>query len=185
MGKSEGNFITLQSVIEKGFDPMALRYLYLLTHYRKRLNFSWPALKSASQAYGKLRDRIDALREPAKKSKKLPRPEAKWQQRITAALTDDLNIPRALANLWKLMGSPEGANIKLDIALAWDKVFGLGFDRGLASITIPEEIQKLVAEREQARVAKDFARSDELRKQIESAGFTIKDTSEGPKIAKG
>ncbi len=186
MGKSEGNFITLESVIEKGFDPMALRYLFLLTHYRKRLNFSWPALKSAGQAYGKLRDRIDALRESAKKSKKLPRPEAKWQQRITAALSDDLNIPRALANLWKLLGSPEGANVKLEIALSWDKVFGLGFDRpqGQTLEKIPSEVERLVAERETARSAKDWRRADELRKQIEAAGFAIKDTPEGPKVSK-
>ncbi len=182
MGKSEGNFITLQNVIEKGFDPLALRYLFLLTHYRKRLNFSWPALQSASQAYIKLRDRVELLKESAHKTKKLPRPEAKWQQRITAALTDDLNIPRALANLWKLLGSPEAANVKLDIALAWDKVFGLGFDRGFASITIPPEVQELVSERETARAAKDFSRSDGLRKQIEAAGYSVKDTTDGSKV---
>jgi len=184
MGKSEGNFITLATVQEKEFDPLALRYLFLLTHYRKGLNFSWPALKSASTAYGKLRSRIQELRQPviARSQTTKQSQEDRWEKRFTSALTNDLDIPTALATLWTLLKSKEPAELKYTLATRWDAVFGLNLETPRAQEKIPAAVKKLLADRQAARAAKNWKLADDLRKKIEAQGFTVKDTSEGPKV---
>lgn len=176
MSKSLGNFYTLKDVTDKGFTPLALRYLFLTAHYRTGLNFTWEALEGAQNALNKLYDAI----------RNYPEPEigcAEFERRFEEAINDDLNTPQALAIMWELIKSDYPAGAKKKTLLEFDKVFGLGFDK-IKPLEIPDEIRKLVNERETARKNKDWKRSDDLRKEIENKGYAIEDTPEGSKIKK-
>ncbi len=172
VGKSQGNAIVLQEVKDKGLDPRALRYWYLTGHYRTPMNFTWEALEGAATALKRLQQAYTSL----------PKGEIdhKFLESFFEAIGNDLDTPKALALIWE--------NIKVlnqtTLAEA-DKVLGLGLaDRKVKPSDIPVEIKKLAEERESARMAKDFARSDELRKKIEEAGYEVKDTDSGPKLSK-
>lgn len=170
IGKSQGNAILLQDVVERGINPLALRYLYLTAHYRSPMNFTFEALESADQALKRLQRTYLAM----------PEGEANeaFLKDFYAAIANDLDTPKVLALLW--------SNIDKLNKKTLDKVDAIiGF--GLHTIkkeAIPAEVKKLTDEREEARKDKDFARSDDIRKQIESAGYTVKDTGTGPEIQK-
>lgn len=174
MGKSEGNAITVSELIDRGYDPLAFRYLCLMTHYRKPLAFSWKALDGAQSALHTLYDRVRAM----------PKPKvgcAEYEERFRHVLNDDLNTPKALAIMWELMKSdyPDGA--KHRTILFFDTVLGLGLGQP-PQTEIPKEIMTLAAQREAARHKKDFAAADALRKKIEELGYTTNDTTQGTVI---
>lgn len=194
MAKSEGNFITLNTLKEKGIDPLAYRYLLLTAHYSSPINFSWEALEAAETTLKRLRRFL---------SNKPTTDNHLDQERINEILfnnrknfnkyiNDDLDIPFALTFLWGdedeygLGGIVRGVlpwEEKRKIILEFDRVLGLELNR-VEKMEIPEEVQKLIDERDKAREEKDFAKSDELRKEIESHGFEVMDTPEGTKIDK-
>ena len=107
-----------------------------------------------------------------------------YKQKFKKFIEDDLDTPRALALLWDIFKdeSLSSADKKATV-LDFDKVLGLGFE-DLKEEKIPENIQKIVEEREQARQNKDFKKSDELRDKIKSLGYEVKDTEEGQKVSK-
>lgn len=174
MSKSLGNFITVQDVEAKGYDPLSLRYLYLQTHYRQEMNFTWEALDAAESALKKLRAYIS--NEPNTV------PNITWMERFMDALNDDLNTSKALATVWEMVKDDNLlSGEKRATLLEMDKVFGLSFDKKVL-VDIPEEIMDLVHAREDFRKAGDFAASDEMRQKIQDLGFEVKDTKEGPKV---
>jgi len=170
MAKSEGNFITLNSLKEKGIDPMALRYFYLTAHYSSPVNFSWEALEGAQNAWKRLKEKVSELKDDTDET---------YKEEFLKLINDDLDTPKALALVWEMVKG--GKNKKL--ILEFDKVLGLKLNE-TEKIEIPEEVQKLIKERDKARNEKDFAKSDEIRKQIESHGFEVMDTAAGTKIEK-
>jgi len=175
MGKSEGNLIRLQTLVDKGFDPLAYRYLCLQTHYRQKLNFSWESLTAAQNALEKLRGTIAEFGESVKSKNK-------YIADFTTAVNDDLNIPKALGVMWDLIKDvnvPSGE--KKFIVLAFDEVLGLEL-HSVEKDVVPEDVQVLAKERETARTAKNWKRSDELRNEALQKGYSIEDTSEGSKI---
>lgn len=178
MGKSEGNALTLTTLQKKGYTPLAYRYFVLSAHYRQKLTFSWEAMDGAQAAYHKLVNAFARLRAEEKPGC------AEFEQRFREAMNDDLNTPQALAILWELIKSdyPDGA--KRRSALLMDNTLGLGLADVAATpaTEIPDELQLLLRQREEARNAKDFAKADTLRKKISEAGFTIEDTPEGPRL---
>jgi cysteinyl-tRNA synthetase len=167
MAKSLGNFVTLQTLAEKGISPLAYRYWLLTAHYRKVLNFSWEALTAAQTAYHRLREQFAELPTGAV--------DANLKSKFLEFINDDLNLPRALA--LALTEVKDQATW-----LEFDKVFGLGLGESLVEVMIPDDIQKLVNQREQARQEANWSKADELRKQIEAAGYQVKDTDKGPKL---
>lgn len=178
MGKSEGNFITLQTVIKKGFNPLAYRYFALGTHYRKRLAFSWEALQGAQNALNKLYNTIAGYGEPTTGC-------ANCENKFLEAINDDLDTPRALAVMWDAIKSDCPPGAKKQTLLKFDEVLGLGLkDAKKEKIEIPINIQEFIKQREEARKNKDFKTSDKLRKEIAEAGFIVEDTDEGPIIKK-
>lgn len=191
MSKSLGNFFTVQDVVDKGYDPLALRYLYLQTHYRQEMNFTWESLDAAQTAYKKL---INVITNEVKQSHKDNKSEigcAEYEQRFLDALNDDLNTSVALAVMWELVKSDYPASAKLASLKKFDSMLGLQLfekakelDSGQASMTIPENVQKLLNERDVVRKAGDFAASDELRKKIEDLEFTVMDNKEGSTVIK-
>ncbi len=179
MSKSLGHEFTVAWLESLGIDPLAYRYLCLTTHYRKPLEFSLPALHAAETALTRLREAVTSLPSPAKAGAK------QFEEKFLAAVNDDINLPKALAVAWDLA---RAANVdpraKKRSLLHFDEVLGLDLKRKKIALTVPAKVKKLIHEREQARKNKDWAKADALRKEILTAGYTLEDTSAGPKIAK-
>ena len=171
MGKSEGNFLTLQTLIDRGFDPLAYRFFLLQAHYRKQLNFTWEALEAAAQGLKKLKRQVNALGSEA-----VVDPTVK--EAFQKAINDDLNTPEALAVLWKALREK---TINLDTVILFDKVLGLNLHQ-IKKREIPAEVQGLLDARQTAREEKNWKESDRLRDEIATHGFAVKDTSGGQHV---
>jgi cysteinyl-tRNA synthetase len=127
MSKSLGNFYTIEDVKNKNFDPISLRYLYLSTHYRKQMNFTWDSLTASQNALNKLRKIVENL----KNSQRTVLSEEKndkvddFKNRFMMAMNDDLNTSKALAVLWEMFKSNIPSEDKYDLFLSFDEVLGL------------------------------------------------------------
>lgn len=178
MAKSGDNFTTLRTLIEKSINPIAYRFWLLMAHYRTKMNFNYSALEGAEIAlkrlyglYLELGDTVGNVHQ-------------EYQNKFKEYLEDDLDTPRALTILWDVFKDENMSDAdKKATVLDFDKVLGLGF-HNLKKEAIPENILKLAEEREEARKNKDFKKSDELRAEINSLGYEVKDTAEGQKIIK-
>jgi cysteinyl-tRNA synthetase len=184
MAKSDGNILTISTLIEKGYSPLAYRYFLLGSHYRTPTSFSWEALEASENAY----KRLKLLLKLFKSNSTNPRVSEKYKQEFTEAIENDLNIPDALAVVWKLAKNA-GDDITYDEAygtlLDFDKVLGLKLDENEFEVTdIPEQVKFLLEERLEARKNKDFARSDALRNNIQELGYDVKDTEKGQEISR-
>ncbi len=176
MAKSAGNFITVSNTfIEKGLNPLAYRYNNLSVHYRKPMEWSDDIAVSASNGYQNLLKKISNLGTATGKV------DLEFKNKFTADINDDMNMPKALATVQELLKSDISNEDKLATVLDFDKVLGLDFEKAtLASrfnlnMTIPENVQKLLAERKTARENKDWKKADELRDKIIALGFEVKD----------
>ncbi len=175
MAKSAKNFYTLPDIEARGFSPLAFRYLALQAHYRTPLNFTWDSLEAASVALKKLQNIVRELPEGGEVD-----PAA--QDAFERAIYRDLGMPEALALLWDTIKNDElTPEAKKATVLYFDKVLGLGLDK-IVDIEIPADVVELLEKRKAARAGGDFAMSDNIRKQIEDAGFEVKDTPEGQKV---
>ena len=184
MAKSGENFITLEVLKNHGFDPLAFRYLALTAHYRSKLNFTWESLKAAQNAFDNLREAMKNLKTATQHTNKLKNVGMLSKKNIIAKfkkyISDDLNTPRALALLWEVIKSQKlDEKTKYELVIDFDKVLGLN----LADVKIekiPSEVLKLASEREKYRKEKNFKKADTLRKKIESLGWLVEDTGNGP-----
>jgi cysteinyl-tRNA synthetase len=185
MAKSLGNIYTLDDLIKKGFNPLSYRYLCLGTHYRSELNFTFDALKSAQNALENLYERVRGIKSKIKNQKLKLKIEAQnYQKEFLRLINDDLNIPKALALMWKLIsGNKIDGRQKYFLLLDFDRVFGLKL-KEIKKLRIPKEIKELVKIREEYRKRGDFKMADEIREKIKEMGYWIEDTKEGPRIKK-
>jgi cysteinyl-tRNA synthetase len=182
MSKSSGGFLTLQSLMDSGYDPLDYRYFLLGGHYRSQLQFSFPALDGARNARKSLSERLRALSaqaRPVEGGESREKADS-YLANFNKALEDDLSTPRALAALWGLLRdqavSPWHA---LDAACNMDTVLALN----LAEESIVKdkeghdaEIESLIEERKKAKEAKDFGRADEIRRQLKDRGIILEDS---------
>ena len=175
VSKSKGGLYTLTELEEKGFLPLTVRYFYLTAIYRKPLEFSLEVLENAQNSYKKLKNICAELKDDGKTNKK-------YLNDFKKAIEDDLNTPKALAVLWKLVRDKK-AKGKYQTIKKIDEVFGLELLKK-ETIEIPEKVKKLAEEREKARKTKNFKLADELRQEIKKLGYWINDTPEGYKIEK-
>lgn len=177
MAKSEDNFLKLSTLEENNISPISYRYWLLGARYNSPMNFSLEALQGAQNAYEKLKNRLADIEDGGKVDKKI-------LEKFTDYINDDLDTPKALALVWEILSDSKFNDTdKKATILQMDKVLGLKLgehDR----VAIPENIREFAREREIARENKDWSKSDELRKEIEKAGFEVKDTPEGQKISK-
>ena len=180
MAKSAGNFIRVSELREQGFDPLAFRYLALQAKYRAPLNFSSEGLAGADRAVGQLRERVADWVHGEQGADTPAREE--WDSRFRAAIADDLDTPRAMALVAELVRSRVEPTTKAGLLTAWDRVLGLDLHRGGKDLSLPDGASALLAEREQARAAKDFAVSDQLRDKLATLGVMVIDTPEGQRI---
>jgi cysteinyl-tRNA synthetase len=178
MAKSAGNFFRITVLEEQGFDPLAFRYLALQAKYRTKLNFSTEGLAGADRALRQLRERV------AEWSNDRPNGEERigdsWDERFRAAISNDLDLPSAMALVADLMRAPLPPLVKARLLRSWDRVLGLDLDR-MPGQSLPEGVPQLLEAREKARAAKDFATSDRLRDELARAGVTVTDTPNGQK----
>lgn len=187
ISKSLGNTVYLHNIVDRGLDPRSLRYLYLTAHYRSPMNFTWNAIEGANTALKRLERAFLEL--PTKGGL----PDEKFMTAFYAAVTNDLDTPKALALIWDLLkdDSVLPADKRASLVEA-DEIWGLGLNdpRTAAKLSVvaeadlPTEVQKLLDERTLSRIAKNYQRSDELRIQIEAKGYELKDTPEGQKVTK-
>jgi cysteinyl-tRNA synthetase len=128
MSKSLGNYFTIQDILDKGIDPIALRYLYLGAHYKKPMNFTWQSLESASKGLKRLRSTVDSLRITDRTTLSEEKNEKIEEFRIkfNEAINDDLNTSKAMAVLFEMLKSNIPSEDKYDLAVTFDEVLGLG-----------------------------------------------------------
>ncbi len=179
MSKSLGNFYTVDDVAAKNFDPLSLRYLYLGTHYRDPLNFTWDSLMAAQNALNKLKSLILSYRSENDRTMLSEEKQIKvsdYNGRFMAAINDDLNTPQALAVVWEMLKSNIPSTDKYDLALSFDEILGLGLSKVEETKSeIPEEIGMLINERQKLRAEGKFAEADKIRDRIIAAGFSVND----------
>jgi len=183
MAKSEGNFITLATLIEKNILPLSYRYWLLQARYNTPVNFSFEALEAAQHAYLKLLRTVRSY-------PKTGIVHAHYKDRFISFIEDDLDTPQALALIWELVKdvsvTPE---TKRATIMDFDQVLGLNLEYAVIPDTyievsnLPIQIQELIAQREDARKNKDFALSDTLREEVKKQGFIVEDKPEGPQIS--
>jgi len=177
MSKSEGNFITLNILKEKNFNPLSYRFFVLGSHYRKPLNFSWQAMEAGQRGLEHLYNQVSSIKYQVSSTKNI---DKKFKEKFLKAINDDLNTPKALAVVQETLKSNLIADdCKLMTILDFDKVLGLKIKESLAPAKIPEKVKKLADRRELARQSKNWQEADKLRKQIRKLGYEIEDTKEG------
>jgi cysteinyl-tRNA synthetase len=188
MSKSKGNFYTLKDLLAKGFDPMAIRYTLISAHYRQQLNFTFDSIDASAGAIKRLKEFVTNMDAASGES---DNPEVTALcERVLAdfekELDDDLNIAGALAHVFDFVREIN----KLDVSAAdgaravatirkIDTVLGVLPEAGAGDEALDAEIDALIAERQQARADKNFARADEIRDQLAARGITLKDTPDG------
>jgi cysteinyl-tRNA synthetase len=177
MAKSAGNFAALRDVTERGHSPLAVRLLFLQARYQTPINFNWEALAGAERALARLRAR---MAEWARDERSGRAPGcAGYEQRFWAAVQDDLDTPKALAVLAELEGDeslPPAA--RFTSVSAFDRLLGLDLAEAAAG-ALPAGAEELIARREQARAARDFATADRLRDELAALGVEVTDTRAG------
>ncbi|MEO5753799.1 MAG: cysteine--tRNA ligase [Chthoniobacterales bacterium] len=187
MSKSLGNFHTLRDVLEKGYSGREVRYALIRVHYRAPLNFTWEGMEEARQALARIDEWLRRLRESTGPESAA---DAIEEERFFEALDDDLNISAGLGHLFEQIRE---SNRELDAGLApgrarawlnwWDRLNQiLAFEAEEEKPTA--EILQLAKERTQARLAKNWQKSDELRDAIQARGWEMRDTKEGQVLAR-
>ena len=174
MSKAKENFITLSTLTDKGFSPLAFRYLLLQTHYRKQLTFSWEALAAAQTGLNHLREQIKRI------SPNAPT-DPIWEEKFLDLINADLNTPEALALVWEALSAKQISEAAI---IQFDKILGLDLHNIKKKLATPKAIQALLLDRAAAREQKDWTKSDQLRKKIEKFGYQLEDGPDGQKIHK-
>lgn len=177
MAKSSGDFIRLQTLIDKGFDPMHYRYFCLNAHYRKKINFSWEALEGAKNSFENLKTKILEIKEN-QNSKSI---KNSYQKDFKDFVNDDLDIPRAMSVMWAVIKDKElGNKEKYGVLIDFDKILGFGFENfEREDVNLTKEQKDLIQKREKARKEKNWELADEIRAELLKEGIIIEDTKEG------
>jgi cysteinyl-tRNA synthetase len=194
MSKSAGGFLTLQSLIDSGYEPLDYRYFLLGGHYRSQLQFSFEALDGARNARKSLLDRVRAL---AEKTGNIPDLDEKdlgangkakvYLEAFDTALDEDLSTPKALAGLWTLLRDTEvSPQEALAAAFTMDRVLGLGLIKEAEGVwnrvedqAFIREIEVLIDERREAKKNKDFVKADGIRDNLKKQGILLEDGPSG------
>jgi cysteinyl-tRNA synthetase len=204
MAKSKGGFLTLQTLVDAGYEPLDYRYFLLGAHYRSQQTFSYEALDSARSSRRSLMDRIFALRDaaglaagaaPAAALGPGAALGAKAEARVEAfieAMCQDLATPRALAELWGVLRDADVPPAEaLAAAYRMDEILGLRLretEKPAAAAVDPAfaaEIDRLVAERTEAKKAKDWKRADAIRDELKAKGVVLEDGPSGTAWRRG
>ena len=189
MSRSVGNVVLLNTLKEQGIEPMAYRYLLLTAHYRSKINFTNESITAAQNGLNNLRDDIAALL--AAGAKDAPNtgewsPEAqRVRESFQTAISDDLDMPTALSITREVARSNKLAPAeRYRLILDFDRVLGLRLDIVQPKVpkAVNEEVLALVKQRDEARAARNWKLSDQLRDQLKAMGFEVRDTAKGTEL---
>jgi len=185
MAKSEENFLTLQTLVDRGYSPLDYRYFVLTAHYKSQLEFSWENLEGARKSLQSLKEQIEILKK-TKGGKTAIAKLSEYKKKFQDAINDDLNTSKALSVMWNLIRSKEkiSAEDKLKMIFEFDKIFGLKLDEEEVEEKLSEEVENLIRKREEARKIKDFETADNIRDQLKEMGIVLEDTVAGVKWKK-
>lgn len=190
MSKSSGTSYSVRDLMAKGYDPMSLRYLMTLSHYRQPLEFSLESLDAAATGYKNIVRKIADLI-PQKTGNVDKNAYDMWHDKILAPVSDNLKTAESLVAVQDLLKDKElNADTKLALVEFVDDLLGLQFMEhaqklhDLESADAPEEIKNMAQKRLESKKSRDFATADELRNQIDNAGWTVMDTVDGFKLVK-
>lgn len=190
MAKSGENFLTLKTLGTKNIHPLDYRYFCLGTHYKNPLMFNWDAVEGAKSARRRLNEKILEFKEQihTPSSPKIIKEHLTKQKsylgKFQKAINDDLNTPIALALVHEILKDEKlSSTDKLTLLYKYDEVLGLNL-KDIQKDQIPQTIIALANERLQARITKDWKKSDELRQKIDQLGYIVGDTKEGFEIKK-
>ena len=182
MSKSNGEFLTLSLLEEKGYNPLVYRLFNFSCHYKGKLNFTWDGIESASTSLNRLREGYqkhlngtDTVSEDVIND---------MENRFHQAINDDLNMPLAMSVVWEAVKYPEKSPKIAQLLEKFDTVLGIKIAEKKEEQQIPQEVLDLVEQRKVARSEKNWAESDRLRDLIIEKGYNVKDTKEGVEVSK-
>jgi cysteinyl-tRNA synthetase len=191
MSKSLGNIYTVQDLLEKGFDPMAVRYLLISTHYRKLLNFTFPGLESAAQSLKRIKDfifSIESLKTIAGETAAVTQLVKDSEENFQEHLNNDFNISGALGSFFDFIHQ---ANLMLQDIKETDRKNILEFVDRINSVlgvikkeeaaSLEKEIMEKIELRQKARQEKNFKLADAIRDELKNKGVILIDTPDGVK----
>ncbi len=180
MSKSKGEFLTVSLLEEKGYNPLVYRMFCLQSHYRKPLTFSYESLDNTAKAYDKLVKRISSLKSDGEVDKEKAK---ELDKKFREALDNDLNTSLGLTAVYDVLKADVNDATKLYLIEKFDEVLGLDLTKAEAQSAddLGSEIEALIAERQQARADKDWAKADKIRDDLLSRNIKLIDTPEGVK----
>ena len=182
MSKSNGEFLTVSLLEEKGYDPLVYRFFCLQSHYRKPLEFSYDVLDNMVTAYNKLVKKIGELKEDGEVNEE---GYARLRADFENALANDINTSSAITVIYDVLRSEYNDATKLKLIRSFDEVLSLNLTRmqGEQESGIDAELESYILakieERKNAKKEKDFAKADAIRDELAAKGIRIKDTREG------
>ena len=171
MAKRLKNIYTLEDIEKKGFEPLALRYLFFTAHYRSKLNFTWESLQASQNSLNNLRREVSMWDAPKVGC-------AEYESDFKKAINSDLDIPKAVSLMRKMAKSDYPTHAKHQTLLKMDEVLGLGI-ASVKKAALPKGAKELISEREELRKSGKFKEADEIRGRLIKMGVTIEDTKEG------
>jgi cysteinyl-tRNA synthetase len=193
MAKSAGNFYTLRDLQQEGYQPEVVRYLLASVPYRKKLNFTFDGLKAAATAIDRLRNfklRLETDKYPDGTNEKILQRTQAAARQFEESLDDDLNTAEALAALFEFVrdantdmdaGEFRAGNTapSLDLLERFDRIFAVLEPTKMEGGWSDARVEALVQQRADAKKARNFARSDQIRQELLDAGIVLEDTKEG------
>ena len=179
MSKSNGDALTVDTLIKKGYNPLSYRYMVLSSHYQKPLLFSYDNLDSAQNAYLKLKNKVLNLN---REKKELSSDYDKYQEEFKKAMDNNLNTSLALTAIYNVLKSDMNDYSKYKLISEFDTVLSLDLTKeDTNEDVLNEQVLSLIQERNIAKQNKDYAKADKIREEILAMGFRIKDTKDGTK----
>ena len=188
MSKSLGNVYTISQLEEKGIEALAYKLFCYTAHYRTKLNFTFEGAHSSQKALNRLRENY--LKHKEGKEEIDDDIIDEYKKRFLETVNDDLNMPLAMGIVWEIARNEKKSYKIANLLLEFDKVLGLElinseeYLKKQNNVDVPEEILKLLEQRKQARLEKDWALSDKLRDEIKVKGYIVKDTKDGMTVGK-
>lgn len=184
MSKSLGNVYLMKDFIKRGYDPLVYRLFSYSCHYKNKLNFTWEGIEATSKSLERLKNGYQS--HLGGKDEVEDKVVKELEERFHQAINDDLNMPTAMSVVWEVVKQEKKSPKLAELLLKFDTVLGLKIQEPIykQQEEIPQEIIDLLEQRKQARMNKDWAKSDELRDLIQNKGYEIKDTKEGTEVKK-
>lgn len=176
MSKSKGDILTVTSLVDKGYNPLSYRFMFLQGHYRKQLTFSYEILDSAENAYKKLKSKVLSLNSDGDIDNKA---YEEYNNKFKSALEDDLNTANALSVVYDVLKSDINDSTKYELIKSFDTVLSLDLTKKDVVEIDEEFVLKKIEERNVAKQNKDYNLSDQIRDELQKMGILLKDTREG------